>query len=157
MEKSLAGSKATEQLALERAKKAVDAADRLCKEVDAEKESSRALVTQVELLNRRLEDVKAIGLSAAEMYTYVLAGFVAITPPLPYDASAYGVFGWLKSNFSKLPDFVTKVGDFAAISSATNLSKTLAKSGCDHIEGLRGRSLRAWRSSERRQGMSLRP
>lgn len=128
LDKALAGSKTAEHLALEKAKKAVDTADRLCREIDAEKESSGALATQVELLNKRLDDAKALGLSAAQVYTSVLASFRAVTPLLPFDLSAYGVLGWPKSNFSKLPDFVMKVGDFVAISSATNLSKTLAKS-----------------------------
>lgn len=43
----------------------------------------------------------------------------------------------MKSNFSKLPDFVAKVGDFAALSSATNLSKILVKSSYGHVEGLK--------------------
>lgn len=136
LDKCLAGSKAAEQLALERAEKAVDAAVHFHKVTEAETESDSALATLVELLSKHLEDAKAIGLSAAKMYTSVLADFGAITPPFPSNVSAYGVFGWLKSNFSKLPYFVTKVGDFAAVCSATNLSKTLAKSGCNHIEGL---------------------
>jgi hypothetical protein len=120
-----------------KAKKVVDTADRLRREIDAEKESSGALATQVELLNKRLDDAKALSLSVAEIYTFVVPSFRAVTPLLPSNLSAYGVLGWLKSKFSKLPDFVMNVVDFVAVSSATNLSKTLAKSGCGHIKGLR--------------------
>ena len=95
------------------------------------------MLEQVELLMKRLDEAKAVGVSIAEMYTSVLAGFGGVTSSLPADASAFGVFLWMKSNFSKLPDFVAKVGDFAALSSATNLSKILAKGGCEHIEDLR--------------------
>jgi hypothetical protein len=122
-----------------KAKKAVDTADRLRREIDAEKESSGALAMQVELLNKHLDNVKALGLSAAKIYTSVVASFGAVTPLLPSYLSAYGVLGWLKSNFSKLPDFVMNIGEFVAVSSATNLSKTLAKLGCGHIKGLRKR------------------
>jgi hypothetical protein len=120
-----------------KAKKVVDTADRLRREIDAEKESSGALAMQVELLNKRLDDAKALSLSAAEIYTSVVASFGAVTPLLPSNLSAYGVLGLLKSKFSKLPDFFMNVADFVVVSSATNLSKTLAKSGCGHIKGLR--------------------
>lgn len=43
----------------------------------------------------------------------------------------------MNANFSKLPEFVGKVGDFAALSSAMNLAKTLSKAGCEHIAKLR--------------------
>lgn len=39
----------------------------------------------------------------------------------------------MSTNFSKLSSFVGKVGDFAALCSATNFAKTLAKAGCGHI------------------------
>lgn len=119
LDKALVGSKAIEQFALGKAEKAVDTANRLRKEINA-KESSGALATQVQFLNKHLDDVKALDLSTAEIYTTILASFGAVTPPLPSDSSAYGVHCWLKSNFSKQPDFVTKVGDFVIVSSATN-------------------------------------
>lgn len=40
-------------------------------------------------------------------------------------------------NFSKLPSFVGKVGEFAMLSSATNFAKTLAKASCSHIEEIK--------------------
>lgn len=41
------------------------------------------------------------------------------------------------SNFSKLPNFVGKVGDFVVLSSATNFAKTLVKAGCGHVEEMK--------------------
>jgi hypothetical protein len=45
----------------------------------------------------------------------------------------------MKSNFAKLPSFVGGAVDFGMLSSATNLSKTLIKSGCSHVEVLKDR------------------
>lgn len=77
-----------------------------------------------------------MGLAAAEVYTVVLNGFGGITSPLPIDASG-GDISWTRSNFSKLPTFVGKVGDFAALSSTTNFAKTLVKAGCGHVEEMK--------------------
>ena len=60
--------KAAEQLAAERALKAIETADNLRKEVDAERESSAALKAQVDMLTKRLEDAKAIQLATVELY-----------------------------------------------------------------------------------------
>lgn len=43
----------------------------------------------------------------------------------------------MKSNFAKWLDFVIGTVDFGALSSATNLSKTLSKLGCTHVKHLR--------------------
>lgn len=72
-----------------------------------------------------------------EFYISALASFGDVTSPPLADASAFKIFSWLKSNFAKLLDFVGKVGDIAALSSATNLTKTLAKAGCGRIKDLK--------------------
>lgn len=43
----------------------------------------------------------------------------------------------MKTNFSKLLEFVGKAVDFAALLCATNLSKTLVKLGYKHVESLK--------------------
>lgn len=43
----------------------------------------------------------------------------------------------MKSNFTKLSGFVGGAIDFGALSSATNLSKTLIKSRCHHVDDLK--------------------
>lgn len=45
----------------------------------------------------------------------------------------------MKSNFAKLLTFVGGAIDFGALSSATNLTKTLIKSGYGHVEALKVR------------------
>jgi hypothetical protein len=75
LNKEVDGVKATEQLAAERTLKAFEMADNLCKEVDAERESSAALKAQVDMLTKRLEDTKAIGLATAELDVGALKQF----------------------------------------------------------------------------------
>jgi hypothetical protein len=53
-------------------------------------------------------------------------------------ASALNLFQWFKEQFVALPDFVGAV-DFGALSCATNVCKTLRKSGCSHFEEFRGK------------------
>ena len=65
LNRALEGSKAAEQLALDRAKKANEIVDLFHKEVEAERQSSATLGAQVALLTKRLEDTSAVGLAVA--------------------------------------------------------------------------------------------
>lgn len=67
----------------------------------------------------------------------LLLSLGGVTPTLSPDLSIGQVFGWMAGNFSKLPTFVGKVRDFAALSCATNFAKTLTKAGCGHVEELK--------------------
>ena len=106
LKREVDGAKATEQLATEHAIKANETADNLRKEVDTERESCAALKAQVDVLSKRLEDAKFIGLAAAELYVGSREQFGGSMPPLPSEPLAFSIFSWLKSNFMKLPDFV---------------------------------------------------
>ena len=75
--------KAAKQLAVERALKAIEMADNLRNEVDAERESGAALKVQVDMLSKQLEDTKSIGLVAAELYVGALEQFGGSTSLLP--------------------------------------------------------------------------
>ena len=130
LEKTVAGLKAAEELALAHLQKASDVNESLWKEIDAEMSSSKGLSVQIDLLNKRLEEARDAGPSVAEMYQSALASFGSATSPLSADASAYGVFTWLKANFGKLLEFVGGAMDFGALSYATNLCKTLGKLDC---------------------------
>ena len=92
LNKEVDGVKAAEQLAAERALKAIETADNLRKEVDAERESSAALKAQVDMLSKRLEDAKSIGLAAAKLYVGALEQLEGSTPPLPSEPSAFNIF-----------------------------------------------------------------
>ena len=61
LNKEVDGVKAAEQLAAEHALKAIEMADNLCKQVDAERESSTTLKVLVDLLTKRLEDANVLG------------------------------------------------------------------------------------------------
>jgi hypothetical protein len=76
----LEGSKAAEELALERA------------EIEAEMQSSASLESQVTLLSKQLEDAGALGLSTAELYASMVGQFGGITPTLPEEPLAYNLF-----------------------------------------------------------------
>ena len=60
--------------------------------MDAERESGAALKAQVDMLSKRLEDTKSIGLAAAELYVGVLEQFRGSMPPLPSEPSAFNIF-----------------------------------------------------------------
>ena len=135
------GAKAAEQLAAKRALKGIEMADNLRKEVDTEIESSAALKAQVDMLTKRLEDAKAIGLAIAKLYVGALEQFRGSTSSLPSDPSAFNIFSWMKANFLKLPNFDSDAVDFGALASTTNLSKMLAQDGCPHAKDMKERDL----------------
>jgi hypothetical protein len=141
LNKEVEGMKVAEELAMEHALKVIEMADNLRKEVDAERESSAALKAQVDMLTKRLEDAKAIGLAVAELYVGALEHFGGSTSSLPSEPSAFNIFSWMKANFVKLPDFVGGTVDFGALASATNLSKMLKHDGCPHVEGVEEKDL----------------
>ena len=92
LNKEVEGGKDAEQLAAERALKAIETADNLRKEVDAERESSAALKVQVDMLTNCLEDTKVVGLAAAELYVGALEQFEGSTSSLPSEPSAFNIF-----------------------------------------------------------------
>lgn len=56
----------------------------------------------MDLLTKHLDEAKAVGLSAAELYVSALAEFGGVASSLPSNPSAYGIFSWMKSNFAKM-------------------------------------------------------
>ena len=87
-DKALASAKAAENLALERAQKANKVSKNLRKEIDVERSSSVALLAEVELLKKQLDEAKTLGLSSAEACTTALTGFGKVTSSLLAGASA---------------------------------------------------------------------
>jgi hypothetical protein len=82
------------------------------------------------MLTKRLEDAKAIGLVAVELYVGALEQFGGSTSSLPSKPLALNIISWMKANFLKLRDFVGGAVDFGALASATNLSKMLTQDSC---------------------------
>ena len=91
LNKEVEGVKAIEQLAVERALKAIEVANNLQKEVDAERESGAILKAQVDMLSKHLENAKSIGHAAAELYAGALEQFRGSTPPLPSEPLAFNL------------------------------------------------------------------
>ena len=83
LSKDLEGAKAAEQLAAERALKALETADNLHKEVDAKRECDASLNAQVDILTKQLENAKVVGLAAVELYVGTLGQFDGVTSSLP--------------------------------------------------------------------------
>ena len=92
LNKEVDGAKAAEQLAAERALKAIETVDNLRKEVDVERESSATLKAQVDMLTKRLEDAKAIGLATAELYAGALEQFRGSTSSMPSEPLEFNIF-----------------------------------------------------------------
>ena len=92
LNKEADGAKATEQLVAERSLKATETTNSLHKEVDAERESGAPLKAQVDMLSKRLEDAKSIGLATAEVYVGALEQFRGSTPPLPSKTLSFNIF-----------------------------------------------------------------
>ena len=93
------------------------------------------------MLTKHLEDTKAVGLAATELYVGALEQFGGSTSSLPSEPSVFNIFFWMKANFLKLPDFVGGVVDFGDLASTTNLSKMLAQDGYPHIKDVKERDL----------------
>ena len=72
--------------------KAIELADSLRKEVDTKWESGATLKAHVDMLSKRLEDAKSIGLAAAELYMGALEQFGGSTSPLSSQPSAFNIF-----------------------------------------------------------------
>ena len=92
LSKEVDGTMAAEQLAAERALKAIEMVDNLRKEVDAERESSAALKAQVDMLTKRLEDAKSVGLAVVELYVGVLEHFGGSMSSLPSEPLVFNIF-----------------------------------------------------------------
>lgn len=99
LEKKAQDAKDAEMLALERAQKASDEADRLRQEIAAEREASVALREQ-------LEDAEGLARSTAEVYRVAVLEFGGETSALPSDPGACSHLSWLKSHVEKLSAFV---------------------------------------------------
>jgi hypothetical protein len=78
------------------------------------------------MLTKRLEDAKAIGLVAVELYVGALEQFGGSMSSLSSELSAFNSFSSMKANFLKPPNFIGGAVYFGALASATNLSKMLA-------------------------------
>ncbi|XP_021315120.1 uncharacterized protein LOC110434730 [Sorghum bicolor] len=105
-------------LALQRAKKAEDIADRLRKELDAERTSAAELQT-------RMQKAEAEAAAIVGLYADSLAQFGGSTSAPPPSGDVGAGLAWLKSHIRMLPDFVGGAVDFGAL--AAEIAKKKAK------------------------------
>ena len=119
----------TKELAVQRAEKAEDVADRLRKELDAERMSAAAL--QSRLQKAEVEAAAVVGL-----YTNSLAQFGGSTSAPPPSGDVGASLAWLKSHIRMLPDFVGGAVDFGALAAVSSFARLLRRGGCSHAEGV---------------------
>jgi len=116
-------------LAVQRAEKAEDIADRLRKELDAERASTTAMQTRLRKAEAEVADV--VGL-----YTDSMAQFRGSTSaPLP-SGDVGASLAWLKSHIRMLRDFVGGAVDFGALAAVSSFARLLRRGGCSHAEGV---------------------
>ena len=114
-------------LAVQRAEKAEGIADRLRKELDAERTSAAVLQTRMQKAEE--EDAAVIGLYSSSLVQF---GGSTSAPPTGSDVGAS--LAWLKSHISMLPDFVGGAVDFGALAAVSSFARLLRRGGCSHAE-----------------------
>jgi len=124
---SAAEAERARDLALQRAEKAEDIADRLRKELDAERTSAAELQTRVQKADA--EAAAIVGL-----YAESLAQFGGSTSAPPPSGDVGASLAWLKSHICMLPDFVGGAVNFGALAAVSSFAKLLRRGGCSHAE-----------------------
>jgi len=114
-------------LALQRAAKAEDIADRLRKELDAERTSTAELQT-------RTQKADAEAAAIVGLYAESLAQFGGSTSAPPPSGDVGASLAWLKSHIRMLPDFVGGAVNFGALAAVSSFAKLLRREGCSHME-----------------------
>jgi hypothetical protein len=80
LRKQMDDAKSAKAVAVERASKAVETAENLRKEIDAEKKSGLALQQQVGLLTKHLEAAKESGQTVVDLYVAALSSLEVVPP-----------------------------------------------------------------------------
>ena len=116
-------------LAVQRAEKAEDIADRLRKELDAERTSAAAVQT-------RMQKAEAEAAAIIGLYSGSLAQFGGSTSAPPTSGDVGVSLAWLRSHISMLPDFVGGAVDFGALAAVNSFARLLRCGGCSHAEAV---------------------
>ena len=126
---SVAEAGRVRDVALQRAEKAEDIAERLRKELDAERTSAAELQT-------RIQKAEAEAAAIVGLYADSLAKFGGSTSAPPPDGDVGAALAWLKSHIRMLPDFVGGAVDFGALAAVSSFARLLRRGGCSHAEGV---------------------
>jgi hypothetical protein len=130
---------------LESCKKSKELAEGRLEEQNSIMEGLRLEIEKGCLLNGELKSAvksleggsataRNLGLSAARQYASVLGAFGGITRELSEDSDVPDIMKWFASNFLGLKNFVTRAGDFAALSGVMNLLSLIEKKKCQPLE-----------------------
>jgi hypothetical protein len=126
---SVAEAGRVRDVALQRAEKAEDIAERLRKELDAERTSAAELQT-------RIQKAEAEAAAIVGLYADSLAKFGGSTSAPPPGGDVGAALAWLKSHIRMLPDFVGGAVDFGALAAVSSFARLLRHGGCSHAEGV---------------------
>ena len=126
---SVAEAGRVRDVALQRAEKAEDIAERLRKELDAERTSAAELQT-------RIQKAEAEAAAIVGLYADSLAKFGGSTSAPPPGGDVGAALAWLKSHIRMLPDFVGGAVDFGALAAVSSFARLLRRGGCSHAEGV---------------------
>ena len=124
---SVAEAGRVRDVALQRAEKAEDIAERLRKELDAERTSAAELQT-------RIQKAEAEAAAIVGLYADSLAKFGGSTSAPPPGGDVGAALAWLKSHIRMLPDFVGGAVNFGALAAVSSFAKLLRREGCSHME-----------------------
>lgn len=110
-----------------------DVQERLRLQVEKDANRISDLCTQVAGLDKELVKVKGEVLGLVTAYCDLVSSFGGRVTASDSSTPAKGMLAWLKHDFAGLPEFVHRVSDFAALSSANNLLSSLCQAGCEHF------------------------
>ena len=111
----LAKARDAEVLSAEQARRAIELAEGLRRELASEKESAAAVGEQLSLTTRHLDSVKGVLAATVGHYRAIVAEFGGETSSPPEEDSVYNLASWLKRHLAKLPDLLNGCTDYGAL------------------------------------------
>ncbi|CAD6235002.1 unnamed protein product [Miscanthus lutarioriparius] len=133
MEQRLKTSVSAKEVLESKLEKQNNVVDGLWERVAKEWSLAMDLKRNVDDLNEKMQAIENLGQEAAGLYIKMIESFGGVIEGIPAEASASDIFSWMSDKFATLSDFVSKVGDFAALSGVRNLLMEEAL-GCNYLE-----------------------
>ena len=125
--KDLDGAEVAKELAILRATKAAKVSNRLCEDLEAERESATSLPIW-------LREVEAQASTIVGLYRDALRQFGGSTSAPPEGGDIAAILAWLKSHITKLPNVVGGAVDFGALVGVSSFAHLLRCGDSTHAE-----------------------
>lgn len=91
------------------------------------------LNSRIGLFNKEIQETKARGQEAANIYCQMISSFGGFTDEPSSTLSTKEIFDWMKKELEGLPEFVGRATDFTALSSVNNVVYSLERLGFVHF------------------------